>query len=93
MEDKIKLLADQLKTMMATEKKFVKDIRKLLDKKDRSWGKKTNKSLKKLEFYLEGGEELYKDAIKILDKHIEKNHPIAENQEEEEEEEEENSNE
>jgi len=82
MEDKIKSLSEQIKTIMTTEKKFVKDLRKLLDKKDRAWSKKTNKCLKKLEFYLEGGEEIYKDVIKILDKHIEKNQSETDNQEE-----------
>ncbi|HPY87571.1 MAG TPA: hypothetical protein PLG34_06285 [Spirochaetota bacterium] len=82
MENKIKLISEQIKAIMATEKKFARELRKLLDSKDRSLGKKINKSLKKMEFYIEGGEEIYKDAVRTLDRYIEKNCPAADNPEE-----------
>jgi len=55
-------------TISEVEKKLSKRIKKLLDEEDDELSKKSYKYLKKLEFYLVGGEEFFKDVIKSLEK-------------------------
>jgi len=83
-ENKVENLLNEIKALMGTEKKFVKKIKRVVAEEGDNLSKKAYKHLKKLEFYLGGGEEMYKDVIKVLEKYVEKSkNDKVENKEEE----------
>lgn len=65
--------SEKLDLFMENQKKFIKEVKEILENEDDNLTKKLYKNLKKLEFYLEGGEELFKDVSKAIEKYIEKN--------------------
>lgn len=73
MEVNLKRLSNDILKLVKQERSFSRKIREILKSKDKNITKKVIKNLKKLEFYLIGGEEMYKDVLKAISKNIEKN--------------------
>jgi hypothetical protein len=72
MSDLIIELLKEIKNYQDAEKKLFKEIKNILNQDNINLSKKLHKHLKKLNYYLEGGEELNKDVIVSIEKYINK---------------------
>jgi hypothetical protein len=72
MSDFVIELLKEINNYQDVEKKLFKEIKNILNQDNNNLSKKLHKNLKKLNYYLEGGEELTKDVIGSIEKYINK---------------------
>jgi hypothetical protein len=72
MSDSVIELLKEILNYQEIEKKLFKEIKNILNQDNINLNKKLIKNLKKLNYYLEGGEELTKDVIGSIEKYINK---------------------